>query len=127
MENPSERAAELGAALRAALAARDPEALRPLLAPGVTWGDPGTPGACAGPDEVIATMRGALARGVEATLGEAVAGRDAVLVEVTVAFPGEGEWPLVQVYDVTDGLVTRIRRFDDLASAREAAGVPEGR
>ncbi len=117
-------AAEIGEALADALAARDPEGLRRFLAPDVRWGDEGTPRACVGPDDVIATMRAALGRGVEARLDAVVAGTRGVMASMTVAFPDEGEWPLFQVYDVTDRLVTRIRAFDDADSAAESAGLP---
>jgi SnoaL-like domain len=118
--------AELAAALADALAARDPEGLRRFLAPGVRWGDEGTPRACVGPDDVIATMRDALGRGAEARIDGVAAGERGVMASITVAFPDEGEWPLYQVYDVADGLVTRIRAFGDVDDAWAAAGVREG-
>lgn len=124
VDDASRLAGELGAALADALVARDPEGLRRFLAPDVRWGDVGTPRGCLGPDEVLATMRAALGRGVEARLDEVVAGSRGVMVTISVAFPGEGEWPLFQVYEVADGLVTEVRAFDDADSAAEAAGLP---
>lgn len=123
MDDVSERSERVGDALRAAMAAGDPEVLRRVLSPDVRWGDDGHPRSCRGPDEVVATMRRALDLGVAARLGEVVAGPRAVLAELVVEFPGQDPLVRYQVYDVADGLVTEIRGFDDAADARAAAGL----
>ncbi|HEV2426597.1 MAG TPA: nuclear transport factor 2 family protein [Acidimicrobiales bacterium] len=123
MDDTAELAREMGDALRAALASRDPEGLRRFLSPDVIWGDEGYARTCHGPDEVIEFMRAALGRGVDASVGEITAGSRGVVAAIEVEFPGEARMTRFQVYGVDDGLVTQIHGFDDEASARAAAGV----
>lgn len=102
--------------VRAAYDHRDLEAFASLLAPDVTWGDPGHPRGCRNRDDVLAIYRAALdtAAGVEVVSVEAAPA--GVLVHLRL--PDRDRWQLLAVRDER---IVEIRGYEDAGSAEEAA------
>ncbi len=117
----------IAATLRLAVTTRDPDALCSVLADDVRWGDDGFPRSCRSRADVLRTLSEGMTRGLEADLGEVVAGQDGVLVGLRVRQPDDPPdalgRTLFQVYLVRDGLVSEIRPFDERPAAAAAAGV----
>ncbi len=112
--------------LRRALASRDWDALAPLLAEDVRWGDGDDPRSCRNRGDVLALMAARLAEGADAEIGELVEGSAGVLCRLDVRWPessGRRARTLYHVYRVEDGLVREIRPFDDRDEAAEVAGL----
>ena len=103
--------------VRTAYESRDLAALGPLLAEEVTWGDPGTPGACHCRDEVLAAFGRLKEAGVAAELLSVRDGPGGVVVHLGLA--GGQRW---QALSVRDGRIVEIRGYDDASSAQEAVG-----
>jgi ketosteroid isomerase-like protein len=120
-------ATPLSAQLKQALEQRDVDALAPLLADDVRWGDDDHPRRCRGPKQVIEFFKDGMARGGKAQITELEQGTDGVLCRLKVTFSDGSErrtgadfW---HVYMIRDGLINEIRRYDDRGSAAEAAGI----
>jgi len=113
--------------LRLLYESRAPERLAPLLAEDVRWGDDDHPRRCRGRHDVLRTLTTGAAAGAEAELHSLDVGEAGVLCELTVRWPpGSGRPEAVRLFHVfvlRGGLIAEIRRYDDRASAAEAAGV----
>lgn len=120
---------ELELLVRVALETGDLGAYEELLAPDVQWGPAEEPeSGCKNRVEVLSWYKAARDRGMDATVNEVVAGRDCLLVGLTVSgTPGADEQGGVtarwQVLTVRDGQISDIRGFDSRASAAKRAGV----
>jgi ketosteroid isomerase-like protein len=113
--------------IRRAYGTRNLDALAPLLADDVTWGDANHPRGCRNRSDVLATFSRLMDEGVGGQITELSEGSDGLLCGLTVEWP-EGhqrseDRTLFHVYRIRDGLITRIERYDDRDSASEAAGV----
>jgi ketosteroid isomerase-like protein len=116
----------IAAQIRQAYSTRNLDALAPLLAEDVTWGDPGTPRGCRNRSDVLATFSRLMADGVDGEITELSQGNSGMLCGLAAHWPdgtGKPDRTAFHVYRVQDGLITRIDRFDDRDSAALAAGV----
>lgn len=126
MAQPIADVASIADRIRQAYSTRDLDALSPLLAEGVTWGDPGHPRGCRNRSDVVATFSRLMADGVDGEITELSQGTTGLLCGLSAHWPdgtGVPERNVFHVYRVEDGLITRIDRFDDRDSAAEAAGI----
>ncbi|HEY1990604.1 MAG TPA: nuclear transport factor 2 family protein [Acidimicrobiales bacterium] len=126
MNEPTDDATSIADQIRQAYSTRNLDALGPLLAEDVTWGDPGHPRSCRNRSDVLATFSRLMADGVDGEVTELSQGATGLLCGLAAHWPdgaGEPERNVFHVYRVQDGLITRIDRFDDRDSAAEAAGV----
>ena len=116
----------LATELRTSFNARDIDAFRSLLAVGATWGeDPNGEAFCHDRDDIIRNLKRLLADGVRATIVETTTGPRGIAARVEVEWPDpENARPdrthFVQVYVVTEGLVTEIHGHDNEDSALAA-------
>ena len=117
------RMAEIADQIHVALESADLLAYRDLLDPNVTWGAPddSNPG-CRNRDEVLAWYRRGRADGVRATVTEADAHGDKILVGLRVVderSPGEPGNPTErwQILTISKGLISDIRGFEDRSQA----------
>ncbi|HEX3460305.1 MAG TPA: nuclear transport factor 2 family protein [Acidimicrobiales bacterium] len=127
MEQPSGATDSIAAQIRLAYETRNLDALAPLLADDVTWGDPGHPRGCRNRSDVLATYARLMDAGVGGQITELSQGSNGLLCGLTVEWPeghqrSDDRTPF-HVYRIQDGLITRIDRYDDRESAAEAAGV----
>ncbi len=116
--------------LRAAYLTRDLEALGALLADDVHWGDDDLPRRCRNRSEVLATFARGMDAGADAEITELLEGTNGILCGLVVRWPDAGQRPgdgrlLYHVYLTRDERIAEIRRYDDRASAAEAAGVTD--
>ena len=112
--------------LRAAFEVRDPALLAPLLADDVRWGDDDNPNRCRNRGQVLDRLTFAVgAGGIDAEIGDMVAGRHGILCPLVLHRPTGPAEPIFHVYMVRDDRITEIRRYDDRPSAAEAAGLDE--
>lgn len=111
--------------LRRAFADQDLVALGALLTDDVRWGDDDHPRKCRSRNDVVATFSRLLGEGVGGEITSLEEGPDAVLCELRVTWPNEADrrrgQRIFHVYQLKDGRICEIRRFDDRRSAREAA------
>jgi len=107
----------MAARLRVALNARDMTEFRTLIAEGAVWGEggPDDERTCHNRNEIIATYKRLLARGVRGTVTETTTGPRGVVCRTDIEWPeGNERGPTIyQAFFVTDGLVTRIVGYDD--------------
>ena len=112
--------------LRRAFEDRDLDRLGALFTDDVRWGDDNHPRTCRNRADVVATFARLMAAGVTGRVTDAREGPDGVLCHLSVDWPDPGhqdDRSLFHVYALRDGRICEIRRFDDRASAEEAAGL----
>ncbi len=113
--------------VRRAIASRDVDAFAGLLSEDVRWGSDDHPRRCRSRSDVRAMLARGLAEGAEARMADLSVGANGILCALTLSWPTPdvhpGDRRLFHVYLVRDGQIVEIRRYDDAASAREAAGV----
>jgi ketosteroid isomerase-like protein len=120
--------------IREAFVKRDLDTFGTLLADDVRWGDENHPRGCRNRSDVLNTFSTIMSEGVEADIVEVSTGKNGVLFALRVHWPEGAVGPdgstrleevlLYQIYRVANGQITEIQRFDDRASAAEAAGIP---
>jgi ketosteroid isomerase-like protein len=126
MTQPMGDIASIADQIRQAYSTRNLDALAPLLAEDVTWGDPAHPRGCRNRSDVLATFSRLMADGVDGKVTELSQGTTGLLCGLAAHWPagtGEPDQSVFHVYRIGDGLITRIDRFDDRDSAAEAAGL----
>jgi ketosteroid isomerase-like protein len=113
--------------VRQAFAAHDLHAFGAILSDDVTWGDVDTPEGCRNRRDVLATFARVLDQGVDGRITELETGSAGILCGLAVTWPAGDPRADVKgifhVYMVRGGQIYQIRRYDDRASAAEAAGV----
>ncbi|MHB1969473.1 MAG: nuclear transport factor 2 family protein [Acidimicrobiales bacterium] len=117
----------LARAVRTALSEGDLEGFGSLLAPDVRWGDDDAPNRCRSRDDVVSTLRGALERGVNGSLGEVETGPAGVLAHlvVTRSDAPEKSRDLYHLYAVRAGRISEIVPYSSRADAAAAlAAIP---
>ena len=123
MQPTTSGALPLAERVRVALESRDVAAFGALMADDARWGDDDAPNRCRSRADVTETLARGLAAGGDAEILELVTGTDGILCALRVRWPGQPvEGILYHVYLVSAGRIVEIRRFDDRASALEAAG-----
>ncbi len=124
---PTGDATSISDRIRQAYSTRNLDALAPLLAEDVTWGDPGHPRGCRNRSDVLATYSRLMSEGVDGEVTELRQGTTGLLCGLTAHWPdgtqGHDDRNVFHVYRISNGLITRIDRFDDRDSAAEAAGI----
>jgi ketosteroid isomerase-like protein len=109
--------------LRSAFETRDLDALAPLLADDVRWGDDDDhPRTCRNAQQVVSTFARAM-DDAEATITEMVEGTNGILCGLDVHWRDGRQVELFQVFLLRDGRVAEIRGYDDRRSAAQAAGL----
>jgi ketosteroid isomerase-like protein len=113
--------------LRQAFSTHDLEAFGALLADDVRWGDDEHPRRCKNRSEVLGTFSRLLSDGVDAEITELLTGTDGILCALSMQWPENNQRPgdrsLYHVYLGSDDHIDEIRRYDDRASAADAAGI----
>jgi hypothetical protein len=113
--------------IRHAYLTRDLEALSPLLADDVRWGDPESPRGCRSRDEVLQIYAAMVEAGVSAEIEELSIGEGGILCALAITWPPGLERPgdrfIYHAYMIRHGRIDEIRRYDDRRSAALAAGV----
>jgi ketosteroid isomerase-like protein len=117
---------ELADRIRAAYEGADLAAFGALLAEDARWGDDDHPHRCRSRADVLGTFERWLGSGVTAQVLGVESGSDGVLCRLHVNWTDPDDRPrgtdFVHVFLIHDGLITELRRYDDLASAAEAIG-----
>lgn len=110
--------------IRAAYDGASLEAFGRLLAEDARWGDDDHPNRCRGRADVLSTFEGWLGSGVTAEVLDTRSGPSGVLCRLHVNWTDPADRPrgveFVHVFLVHDGLITEIRRYDDMPSAAAA-------
>jgi ketosteroid isomerase-like protein len=104
----------------------DLEPFQDMLAPDVEWRGWNDEGSCHNRDQVMDTVRSAIARGVRIELPEVIdAGDRLVLIprDIPPFFPPEAEG-LFHVVEIRNGKIVAMRDFIRRGEALAAAGIP---
>lgn len=120
---------DLAARIRAAYQGRDLDAFALDLAEDVRWGADDQPNRCRGRADVLRTFGRWLDSGVTADVGEVRVGPRGVLLHLHVNWPDPADrhrgQDFLHVFLVEGGLISEIRRYDDVGSAAAAIGSVE--
>lgn len=120
---PDSMTAPVGLAdrIRAVYQAADLEAFGRLLAEDVRWGDDDHPNRCRGRADVLNTFERGMDSGVTAEIVETRSGPGGVLCRLRVNRADPADRPrgidFVHVFLIRDGLISEIRRYDDMPNA----------
>lgn len=127
--SPTDSPPSLADRVRLALTTHDLDAFGALLTDDVRWGDGDEPRACRNRSDVLGTFSQFLNKGVNGHITELGTGTAGILCGLTVDWPDSDprscDRNLFHVYLVRDGLISEIQRYDDRASAANAAGVTD--
>lgn len=120
---------DLAERIRAAYQRRDLDSFALDLAEGVRWGADDHPNRCRGRADVLRTFGRWLDSGVTADVGEGRVGPRGVLIPLHVSWPDPADrrrgQDFFHVFLVDGGLISEIRRYDDVGSAAAAIGSVE--